>query len=62
VLALDGNAVLVRCPPSVSTVGWFHRNGVAAAAVDNRTFEVTPFEEPYDVTYPLHSRLVRDLG
>jgi hypothetical protein len=30
--------------------------------VDNRTFEVTPFEEPYEVTYPLRLRVIRDLG
>jgi kynurenine formamidase len=47
---------------SVTTVGWIHDHEFAAIAVDNRTFEVTPFETPYDVTYPLHSRLIRDLG
>lgn len=47
---------------SVSTAEWIHAREFAAIAVDNRTFEVTPFERPYDVTYPLHSRLIRDLG
>lgn len=47
---------------SIATVDWIHEREVAAIAIDNRTFEVTPFEEPYDVTYPLHSRVIRDLG
>ncbi|WP_405056275.1 cyclase family protein [Kribbella sp. NBC_01505] len=47
---------------SVTTVDWIHDQEFAAIAIDNRTFEVTPFERPYDVTYPLHSRLIRDLG
>ncbi|WP_200208886.1 cyclase family protein [Micromonospora coerulea] len=47
---------------SVTTVDWIYTHQVAAVALDNRTFEVTPFEKPYDVTYPLHSRLIRDLG
>jgi kynurenine formamidase len=47
---------------SVTTVDWIHECEFTAIAVDNRTFEVVPFERPYDVTYPLHSRLFRDLG
>lgn len=43
-------------------VEWIHGKEVAAIAMDNRTFEVTPFEVPGTVTYPLHSRLIRDLG
>jgi hypothetical protein len=43
-------------------VEWIHESEVAAIAMDNRTFEVTPFERPGMVTYPLHSRLIRDLG
>ena len=47
---------------SIGTVDWIHAHEIAAIAMDNRTFEVTPFEQPYDITYPLHSRLIRDLG
>ena len=47
---------------SISTVDWFHRHQIAAAGIDNRTFEVTPFEPPFEVSYPLHTRLIRDLG
>jgi kynurenine formamidase len=47
---------------SISTLDWIYRHEVAAIGMDNRTFEVVPFEEPYDCTYPLHSRLIRDLG
>jgi kynurenine formamidase len=47
---------------SIGTVSWIHEHQVAAIGMDNRTFEVTPFEEPFDVSYPLHSRLIRDLG
>jgi kynurenine formamidase len=47
---------------SITTAEWIHEREFAAIAVDNRTFEVTPFEQPYELTYPLHSRLIRDLG
>jgi len=47
---------------SIGTVEWIYAHEVAAIAMDNRTFEATPFEQPYDITYPLHSRLIRDLG
>ncbi len=45
-----------------SVVEWVYEHELAAIAMDNRTFEVTPFEVPGTVTYPLHSRLIRDLG
>jgi kynurenine formamidase len=45
-----------------TTVEWAHRNELAALAVDNVGVEVEPFEEPYDVIYPLHVRFIRDLG
>ncbi len=47
---------------SITTLDWIHARQVAAIAMDNRTFEVTPHERPYEVTYPLHSRVIRDLG
>ncbi len=45
-----------------TTVEWVHRKEVAAVAVDNVGVEVEPFEEPYDVIYPLHVRFIRDQG
>ncbi|ADD40149.1 cyclase family protein [Stackebrandtia nassauensis] len=47
---------------SITTVDWIHRNEIAAIGIDNRTFEVTPFEPGHQETYPLHARLIRDLG
>ena len=32
------------------------------AAGPNIAIEVEPFEEPYEHVYPLHARLIRDLG
>ena len=45
-----------------TTVEWAYRKEIAAVAVDNVGVEVEPFEEPYDVVYPLHVRFIRDLG
>ncbi len=47
---------------SIDTVDWLHAHEVAAVAVDNIAVEVEPFEAPVDVPYPLHKRLLRDLG
>jgi len=47
---------------SVETAAWIHAKEIAALAVDNIAVEVEPFEEPYEHVYPLHSRLIRDLG
>lgn len=47
---------------SVTTIDWIHRTEPAAIAIDNRTFEVTPFEPGHTEKYPLHARLIRDLG
>jgi kynurenine formamidase len=30
--------------------------------MDNIAIEVEPFEEPYEHAYPVHARLIRDLG
>ncbi len=45
-----------------NTVSWIHDHDVAAVAVDNVGAEVEPFEEPFEVIYPLHVRFLRDLG
>jgi len=42
-----------------STDGSHHR---LVLAMDNIAVEVEPFEEPYEHVYPLHARLIRDLG
>jgi kynurenine formamidase len=47
---------------SITTVDWLHEKEVAALALDNIAIEVEPFEEPYEHVYPMHSRLIRDLG
>jgi kynurenine formamidase len=47
---------------SIETVEWVHTREIAALAMDNVAIEVEPFEEPYEHVYPLHSRLIRDLG
>ena len=47
---------------SISTAEWLHDRRVAAVAVDNIAVEVQPFEQPCDRPFPLHGRLIRDLG
>ncbi len=42
------------------TVAWIHEKEIAALAVDNVAVEVEPAEE--GGVYPLHARLIRDLG
>ena len=54
---VDGNPGL-----DLSTVAWFHEHDVAAAATDNRTFEGVPWCDESGPAYPLHARLIRDLG
>jgi kynurenine formamidase len=46
----------------LGSVDWFHAHDVAAAATDNRTFEVVPWRDESGPAYPLHARLIRDLG
>lgn len=41
---------------------WLYEANVSAVAVDTVAAEVEPFEEPWDVIYPLHVKLIRDLG
>lgn len=47
---------------SITTVDWIHEKEIAALAMDNIAIEVSPHEEPYEHVYPMHSRLIRDLG
>ncbi|MFW0794956.1 cyclase family protein [Gordonia sp. CPCC 205515] len=46
---------------SMDTVDWIHQKEIAALAVDNIAVEVEPSEQPGGV-YPLHAKLIRDLG
>jgi len=47
---------------AMECVEWLHEKEIAAVAADNIALEVSPHEEPFDHVYPMHSRLIRDLG
>jgi len=47
---------------SIDTADWIHQHEIAALAADNGAVEVEPFEDPDAIYYPLHARLIRDLG
>lgn len=47
--------------PSLATVEWFHRNDVAAVAIDNLIFEVFPCERD-DAFLPVHFLHLVDMG
>lgn len=47
---------------SMAAVEWIHQKQIAALAMDNRSLEVEPFEQPAECMYPVHVRLIRDLG
>jgi kynurenine formamidase len=50
---------------SMRCVDWIHGKSIAAIAMDNVAIEVEPFEEPrngFVGAFPVHSRLIRDLG
>ncbi|MEV5843584.1 cyclase family protein [Streptomyces sp. NPDC051985] len=47
---------------ALDTVEWIHQHEIAALAVDNVAVEVEPSEDPERPYYPLHVRLIRDLG
>ncbi|SEB59645.1 cyclase family protein [Streptomyces melanosporofaciens] len=47
---------------AMSTVEWFHAREIAALAMDNVAVEVEPFEDASGTSYPVHNRLIRDLG
>jgi kynurenine formamidase len=46
---------------ALETVGWIHERRIAALAADNIAVEVVP-TRPYEGSYPVHARLIRDLG
>jgi hypothetical protein len=46
----------------MACVDWIYDKSIAAIAMDNVAIEVEPFEEPYEHAYPVHARLIRDLG
>jgi kynurenine formamidase len=47
---------------SIGTAEWVYSHEIAALAIDNVAAEVEPFEEGYDVPFPVHARLIRDIG
>ena len=47
---------------SMRCVDWIYEHSIAAIAVDNIAVEVEPFEEPHEHAFPVHARLIRDLG
>jgi kynurenine formamidase len=47
---------------SITCAEWLAEKDVAAIAMDNVAIEVEPFEEPFEQPYPLHVKLIRDLG
>jgi kynurenine formamidase len=47
---------------SITCVDWIYEKELAAIACDTIALEVSPHEEPYEHVYPMHSRLIRDLG
>jgi kynurenine formamidase len=47
---------------SITCVDWLHEKDIAAVAADNIALEVSPHEGEYEHVYPMHSRLIRDLG
>jgi kynurenine formamidase len=47
---------------SVHCAEWIYEKEIAALAVDNGAVEVEPFEDEGAIYYPLHARLIRDLG
>jgi kynurenine formamidase len=47
---------------SITCVDWLHEHEIAAVAADNIALEVSPHEGDFEHVYPMHSRLIRDLG
>lgn len=47
---------------SINTAEWIYEHEISALAVDNGAVEVEPFEDANAIYYPLHARLIRDLG
>lgn len=63
-LAMEDRAQFWASSPglSITTAEWIYEHEIAALAADNGAVEVEPFEEPDAIYYPLHARLIRDLG
>jgi kynurenine formamidase len=47
---------------SIACAEWLAEKDVAAIAMDNVAIEVEPFEEPCPQPFPLHAKLIRDMG
>ena len=47
---------------SLECVDWIYEKSIAAIAVDNVAVEVEPFEDTTEGLFPVHKRLIRDLG
>jgi kynurenine formamidase len=47
---------------ALETIGWLHRNEVAAVACDNWGVEVVPFEDPDGDAMPFHQAAIPGLG
>jgi kynurenine formamidase len=47
---------------SAKCVDWIYEKSIAAIAVDNVAVEVEPFEDTSEGLFPVHKRLIRDLG
>lgn len=47
---------------ALDTAEWLHAREVAAVAMDNIAIEVQPFPPGAEHPFPLHGRLIRDLG
>jgi kynurenine formamidase len=61
---LEDKAPFFAGAPGVGAeaVEWIHRHEIAALCVDNVAVEVEPFQPGVEAPYPLHVRLIRDLG
>jgi kynurenine formamidase len=59
----DREGYLLGDQPGLSThsIPWFHRNDIAAVAIDTLAMEVFPCEDP-DVLFPVHMIQIRDMG
>ncbi len=55
------NYTMTAAGPSLQSAEWFHRNEIAAVAVDNGTFEVFPSEYD-DMPLPVHLIHLVDMG
>lgn len=60
----DKNEFWSAGAPGITTacVDWIAEKDIAVLATDNIAVEVEPFEEGWEHVYPIHARLIRDLG